>query len=47
MRQAWDQQHEYLREARLTRGPKSWLMRALAALSARLGFAFARMASTA
>ena len=29
MRQAWDQQHEYLREARLTRGPKSWLMRAL------------------
>ncbi|MFP3588436.1 glycosyltransferase family 4 protein [Paraburkholderia sp. SIMBA_055] len=29
MRQAWDQQHEYLREAGLTRGPKSWLMRAL------------------
>jgi glycosyltransferase involved in cell wall biosynthesis len=29
MRQAWDQQHQYLREAGLTRGPKSWLMRAL------------------
>ncbi|AXF07800.1 glycosyltransferase involved in cell wall biosynthesis [Paraburkholderia sp. GV068] len=29
MRQAWDRQHEYLREAGLTRGPKSWLMRAL------------------
>jgi glycosyltransferase involved in cell wall biosynthesis len=29
MRHAWDQQHEYLREAGLTRGPKSWLMRAL------------------
>ena len=29
MRHAWDRQHEYLREAGLTRGPKSWLMRAL------------------
>ncbi len=27
MRYAWDLQHEYLREARLDRGPKSWLAR--------------------
>lgn len=25
MRYAWDLQHQYLREANLTRGPKSWL----------------------
>jgi len=29
MRHAWDRQHKHLREAGLTRGPKSWLMRAL------------------
>jgi glycosyltransferase involved in cell wall biosynthesis len=29
MRFAWDQQHQYLREANLTRGPKSWAARAL------------------
>ncbi|KAE8758360.1 MULTISPECIES: glycosyltransferase family 4 protein [Paraburkholderia] len=29
MRYAWDLQHQYLREANLTRGPKSWLVRAL------------------
>ncbi|MDE1184671.1 glycosyltransferase family 4 protein [Paraburkholderia sp.] len=29
MRYAWDLQHQYLREARLTRGPKSWLVRCL------------------
>ncbi|CAG4891328.1 glycosyltransferase family 4 protein [Paraburkholderia saeva] len=29
MRYAWDLQHQYLREARLTRGPRSWLTRAL------------------
>ncbi len=28
MRYAWDLQHEYLREANLTRGPKSWIVRA-------------------
>ena len=27
MRYAWELQHQYLREARLTRGPKSWLAR--------------------
>ena len=27
MRYAWDLQHEYLREAGLTRGPKSWIAR--------------------
>ncbi|WP_144143151.1 glycosyltransferase family 4 protein [Paraburkholderia sp. BCC1884] len=29
MRYAWDLQHQYLREAKLTRGPKSWAARAL------------------
>jgi glycosyltransferase involved in cell wall biosynthesis len=29
MRYAWDLQHQYLREARLTRGPRSWAARAL------------------
>jgi glycosyltransferase involved in cell wall biosynthesis len=29
MRYAWDLQHEYLREAKLERGPKSWLVRAM------------------
>jgi len=29
MRYAWDLQHQYLREARLTRGPKSWAARLL------------------
>ncbi|KAA1000555.1 glycosyltransferase family 4 protein [Paraburkholderia panacisoli] len=29
LRCAWDQQHEYLREANLTRGPKSWAARAM------------------
>jgi glycosyltransferase involved in cell wall biosynthesis len=29
LRCAWDQQHEYLREANLTRGPKSWATRAM------------------
>ena len=29
MRYAWDLQHEYLREADLERGPKSWLARAM------------------
>ncbi|NPT43346.1 glycosyltransferase [Paraburkholderia sp. 1N] len=29
MRYAWDLQHQYLREANLTRGPKSWAARAL------------------
>ncbi|RKE35664.1 glycosyltransferase involved in cell wall biosynthesis [Paraburkholderia sp. BL23I1N1] len=28
MRHAWDRQHQYLREANLTRGPKSWVVRA-------------------
>jgi glycosyltransferase involved in cell wall biosynthesis len=28
MRAAWNRQHQYLREAKLTRGPKSWAMRA-------------------
>lgn len=29
MRYAWDLQHQYLREAHLTRGPRSWATRAL------------------
>src|ERR1700760_165666 len=29
MRYAWDLQHQYLREAKLTRGPRSWAARAL------------------
>lgn len=29
MRYAWDLQHQYLKQAGLTRGPKSWLVRAL------------------
>lgn len=29
MRYAWDLQHQYLREANLTRGPKSWVARML------------------
>ncbi len=29
MRYAWDLQHQYLREAGLTRGPRSWLVRVL------------------
>jgi glycosyltransferase involved in cell wall biosynthesis len=29
MRYAWDLQHQYLREANLTRGPRSWAARAL------------------
>jgi glycosyltransferase involved in cell wall biosynthesis len=29
MRYAWDLQHQYLREAKLTRGPRSWVTRAL------------------
>ncbi|MFL9907068.1 glycosyltransferase family 4 protein [Paraburkholderia sp. RL17-337-BIB-A] len=29
MRYAWDLQHQYLRDANLTRGPKSWAVRAL------------------
>lgn len=29
MRSAWDLQHQYLREANLTRGPKSWVVRVL------------------
>ncbi|MBW0447390.1 glycosyltransferase family 4 protein [bacterium M00.F.Ca.ET.228.01.1.1] len=29
MRYAWDLQHQYLREAGLTRGPRSWLVRLL------------------
>ncbi|MGF6771213.1 glycosyltransferase involved in cell wall biosynthesis [Paraburkholderia sp. GAS199] len=29
MRYAWDLQHQYLREAKLTHGPKSWAVRAL------------------
>ncbi len=29
MRYAWDLQHQYLTESRLTRGPKSWLARAI------------------
>ncbi len=29
MRYAWDLQHQYLREAKLTRGPRSWATRAL------------------
>lgn len=29
MRYAWDLQHQYLTESRLTRGPKSWLARAV------------------
>ncbi|MDR6408373.1 glycosyltransferase family 4 protein [Paraburkholderia terricola] len=29
MRYAWDLQHQYLREANLTRGPKSWVVRML------------------
>ncbi|WP_354676927.1 glycosyltransferase family 4 protein [Cupriavidus plantarum] len=29
MRYAWDLQHQYLTESRLTRGPKSWIARAI------------------